>query len=93
MARTGERRVANKKFQYTLFFFFIQARIAAEQLRVTAFGANWKETLAALDRLCGLRGSAVSKMLVRDMCIDDVTCVFDDVTGVLFGPISRTYVG
>jgi hypothetical protein len=43
----------------------LEALIAIEQLRASAFGPNWRETLLALNAYCGLKGAAVSNMMVR----------------------------
>jgi hypothetical protein len=43
----------------------LEALIAIEQLRASAFGPKWRETLVALYAYCGLKGPAVSNMMVR----------------------------
>jgi len=43
----------------------LEASIAVEQLRASAFGEKWRETLARLERSCGLKGAAITNMMVR----------------------------
>ena len=43
----------------------LDARIAVEELGVSAFGENWRESLQSLEAEGGLQGTSVAKMLVR----------------------------